>query len=271
MFFSLSCQEKLKTACLSCSVITKSERKHKKSFHWVCSRPFLSCSFTEFTAHFPKCWSIFWTIFRTCVISFLCCKMGLVDSCCLMFQVLLSHISAHPSTWSTTVSRHANQTWTATWNPWSPCGADAPKAERLPSLSTPWAGSKVSSHHSDSSGTLNVLIVTLLNVCVSRLSAGFGFQLLVDMIRFFPVSHVVQLGHSGITQCPPLTPEFLRTAQGFQTHPPAQTALDEFTESQIPPRSYTHLIVQSEFQGVARQGTSWVQNMKWSGCVGINS
>ncbi|XP_073325716.1 polynucleotide 5'-hydroxyl-kinase NOL9 [Pagrus major] len=85
---------------------------------------------------------------------------------------------------------------------------------------------------------------------------GFGFQLLVDMIRFFPVSHVVQLGHSGIMQCPPLTPEFLRTAQGFQTHPPAQTALDEFTESHVPPRSYTHLIVQSEFQGVARQGTS---------------
>lgn len=85
---------------------------------------------------------------------------------------------------------------------------------------------------------------------------GFGFQLLVDMIRFFPVSHVVQLGHSGITQCPALNPEFLRTAQGYQTHPPAQTALDEFTESNIPPRSYVHLIVQSEFQGVGRQGTA---------------
>ncbi|XP_044067655.1 polynucleotide 5'-hydroxyl-kinase NOL9 [Siniperca chuatsi] len=85
---------------------------------------------------------------------------------------------------------------------------------------------------------------------------GFGFQVLVDMIRFFPVSHVVQLGHSGITQCPALTPEFLRTAHGCQTHPPAQTALDEFTESHNTPRSYTHLIVQSEFQGVGRQGTA---------------
>ncbi|KAM9350837.1 polynucleotide 5'-hydroxyl-kinase NOL9 [Symphorus nematophorus] len=85
---------------------------------------------------------------------------------------------------------------------------------------------------------------------------GFGFQLLVDMIRFFPVSHVVQLCHGGTTQCPALTPDFLRTAHGFQTHPPAQTALDEFTEIHSPPRSYTHLIVQSEFQGVGRQGTT---------------
>lgn len=85
---------------------------------------------------------------------------------------------------------------------------------------------------------------------------GFGFQLLVDMIRFFPVSHVVQLGHGGITQCPALSPDFLRTAQGFQTHPPAQTALGELTESQSPPTSYTHLLVQSQFQGVARQGTA---------------
>ncbi|XP_071333409.1 polynucleotide 5'-hydroxyl-kinase NOL9 [Trachinotus anak] len=85
---------------------------------------------------------------------------------------------------------------------------------------------------------------------------GFGFQLLVDMIRFFPVSHVVQLGHGGSTHCPPLTPEFLRTAHGCQTHPPAQTALDEFTESHSPPRSYTHLIVQSEFQGAGSQGTA---------------
>lgn len=85
---------------------------------------------------------------------------------------------------------------------------------------------------------------------------GFGFKLLVDMIRFFPVSHVVQLGHNGTTQCPALSPEFLRTADGYQTHPPSQTALDEFTEGHSPPRSYAHLIVQSEFQGVARQGTA---------------
>lgn len=85
---------------------------------------------------------------------------------------------------------------------------------------------------------------------------GFGFQLLVDMIRFFPVSHVVQLSHSGVTQCPSMTPEFLRTAHGHQTHPPAVTALDEFSESHSPPKSYTHVIVQSEFQGAGRQGTA---------------
>ncbi|KAK2851830.1 hypothetical protein Q5P01_008106 [Channa striata] len=85
---------------------------------------------------------------------------------------------------------------------------------------------------------------------------GFGFQLLVDMIRLFPISHVVQLGHSGSTQCPALTPDFLRTAHGCQTHPPAHTALDEFTERHTPPRSYTHLIVQTEFQGVGCQGTA---------------
>lgn len=88
---------------------------------------------------------------------------------------------------------------------------------------------------------------------------GFGFQLLVDMIRLFPVSHVVQLSHSGVTQCPALSPEFLRTAQGYQTHPPAQTALDEFTESHSPPRSYSLIMVQSEFQGAGRQGTSRLQ------------
>ncbi|XP_076023277.1 polynucleotide 5'-hydroxyl-kinase NOL9 [Genypterus blacodes] len=85
---------------------------------------------------------------------------------------------------------------------------------------------------------------------------GFGLQLLVDMIRFFPVTHVVQLGHGGTIQCPALTPEFLRTAHGCQTHPPAQTALDELTESHSPPRIYSHLIAQAEFQGVGRQGTS---------------
>ncbi|XP_063321603.1 polynucleotide 5'-hydroxyl-kinase NOL9 [Pelmatolapia mariae] len=85
---------------------------------------------------------------------------------------------------------------------------------------------------------------------------GFGFKLLVDMIRFFPVSHVVQLSHSGVNQCPALTPDFLRTANGFQTHPPTQTALDEFTESHSPPRIYSHISIQAEFQGVGSQGTA---------------
>lgn len=85
---------------------------------------------------------------------------------------------------------------------------------------------------------------------------GFGFDVLVDMIRFLPVSHVVQISHSGINQCPALTPEFLKTAHGYQTHPPAQTALAEFTESLSTSKNYTHLDLQSEFQGVGRQGTA---------------
>lgn len=95
-----------------------------------------------------------------------------------------------------------------------------------------------------------------LNLYLFWLFTGFGFQLLVDMIRSFPVSHVVQISHNGVNQCPALTPEFLRTAHGFQTHPPAQTALDEFTENHSPPQSYVHLDVQSEFNGIGRQGTA---------------
>ena len=86
--------------------------------------------------------------------------------------------------------------------------------------------------------------------------AGFGFQLLVDMLRLLPVSHVVQLGHGESMQCPTLTPDLLQTAQGYLTKPPAHTAMDEFTEGQSPARTFTHLAVQSTFQGVGRQGAS---------------
>uniref|UniRef100_I3KIC7 Polynucleotide 5'-hydroxyl-kinase NOL9 n=1 Tax=Oreochromis niloticus TaxID=8128 RepID=I3KIC7_ORENI len=77
---------------------------------------------------------------------------------------------------------------------------------------------------------------------------GFRFQLLVHMIRFFPVSHVVQLSHSGFSHCPALTPDFLRTANGFQTHP--------LIESHSHPRMYSHISIQAEFQGVGSQGTA---------------
>ncbi|CAL8368189.1 unnamed protein product [Lota lota] len=85
---------------------------------------------------------------------------------------------------------------------------------------------------------------------------GFGFQLLVDVIRLLPVSHVVQLGHGESMQCPTLTPDLLQMAQGYLTKPPAHTAMDEFTEGHSPARTYTHLAVQSAFQGVGRQGAS---------------
>ncbi|XP_061908554.1 polynucleotide 5'-hydroxyl-kinase NOL9 [Entelurus aequoreus] len=82
---------------------------------------------------------------------------------------------------------------------------------------------------------------------------GFGLQLLVDLLRFLPVSHVVQISHDGVGQCPDLTPDFLRTANGVQTHPPAQTALEEFTESHSPPQSYVHLSVNNQYQGAGCQ------------------
>ncbi|KAJ3586443.1 hypothetical protein NHX12_012841 [Muraenolepis orangiensis] len=85
---------------------------------------------------------------------------------------------------------------------------------------------------------------------------GFGFQLLVDVLRLLPVSHVVQLGHGESMQCPTLTPDLLQTAQGYLTKPPAHTAMDEFTEGHSPARTYVHLAVQSAFQGVGRQGAS---------------
>ncbi|XP_077569974.1 polynucleotide 5'-hydroxyl-kinase NOL9 [Stigmatopora nigra] len=87
---------------------------------------------------------------------------------------------------------------------------------------------------------------------------GFGLQLLVDMLRFFPVSHVIQLTHGdGTAQFPALTPEFLRTAQGFHTHPPAQTALDEFTDvERSSDRGYVHMSVISDFEGAGCQGAS---------------
>lgn len=83
---------------------------------------------------------------------------------------------------------------------------------------------------------------------------GLGLQLLVDIIRLFPVSHVVQISHNGPAQCPTLTPEHMRSAQGFLTQPPAQTALDEFMENHSTPRSYTHHPISAEFEGAGRVG-----------------
>lgn len=86
---------------------------------------------------------------------------------------------------------------------------------------------------------------------------GFGFQLLVDVLRLLPVSHVVQLGHGESMHCPTLTPDLLQMAAGYHTKPPAHTAMDGFTEGgHSPGRTYAHLAVQSAFQGVGRQGAS---------------
>ncbi|KAM6976958.1 polynucleotide 5'-hydroxyl-kinase NOL9 [Aplochiton taeniatus] len=83
---------------------------------------------------------------------------------------------------------------------------------------------------------------------------GLGRQLLVDVIRLFPVSQVVQICHNGPAQCPHLTPEHMRSAQGFLTQPPAQTALDGFMENHGTPKSPAHYLISSEFEGAGRVG-----------------
>ncbi|XP_064155310.1 polynucleotide 5'-hydroxyl-kinase NOL9 [Anguilla rostrata] len=82
---------------------------------------------------------------------------------------------------------------------------------------------------------------------------GFGFQLLVDLIRLFSVTHVVQLSYGSTTQCADLTPAFMSSAPGWQTRPPAPP-----TEEQAAPQPHVLLSVQSEFEGA---GT--VSNMRY--------
>ncbi|XP_020314602.1 polynucleotide 5'-hydroxyl-kinase NOL9 [Oncorhynchus kisutch] len=84
---------------------------------------------------------------------------------------------------------------------------------------------------------------------------GFGFQLLVDIIRLFSISHVVQLSSGDKVMCPQLTPEFLRSSHGWQTHPPVQSALGEDNSGTHPAqRSYTLFRIHSEFEGAGRPG-----------------
>ncbi|KAL2103896.1 hypothetical protein ACEWY4_000764 [Coilia grayii] len=98
-----------------------------------------------------------------------------------------------------------------------------------------------------SSGDMPVIINTMGWV------KGLGFQLLVDLVRLFSVTHVVQLSFGGTSQCPALTPELLRTAHGWQTHPPAPPALGQ-AELQEAPHSHVFLSVQSEFEGAGTSG-----------------
>ncbi|XP_062397026.1 polynucleotide 5'-hydroxyl-kinase NOL9 [Sardina pilchardus] len=98
-----------------------------------------------------------------------------------------------------------------------------------------------------SSGDMPVIINTMGWV------RGLGFQLLVDLVRFFSVTHVVQLSFGETSQCPALTPDFLRTAHGWQTHPPAQPALGQ-PENQEAPHSHVFLSIHSEFQGAGTSG-----------------
>nr|XP_023847407.1 polynucleotide 5'-hydroxyl-kinase NOL9-like [Salvelinus alpinus] len=55
--------------------------------------------------------------------------------------------------------------------------------------------------------------------------------------------------------CPQLTPEFLRSSHGWQTHPLAQSALGEDNSGSHPLQwSYTLFSIHSEFEGVGRPG-----------------
>ncbi|XP_067302275.1 polynucleotide 5'-hydroxyl-kinase NOL9 [Pseudorasbora parva] len=83
---------------------------------------------------------------------------------------------------------------------------------------------------------------------------GHGFQILVDLIRLFSVTHVVQLSFGNTSQCQLLTPEFLRIAHGWQTHPPTPSTLTEEPGSYLTIRSHVFLSVQSEFEGAGTPG-----------------
>ncbi|XP_066526144.1 polynucleotide 5'-hydroxyl-kinase NOL9 [Hoplias malabaricus] len=83
---------------------------------------------------------------------------------------------------------------------------------------------------------------------------GHGFQVLVDLIRFFSVTHIVQLSYGDTPQCQALTPEFLRSAQGWQTHPPSQPSLAEEAANHLTARSHVLLSIHSEFEGAGVSG-----------------
>ncbi|XP_053498968.1 polynucleotide 5'-hydroxyl-kinase NOL9 [Ictalurus furcatus] len=83
---------------------------------------------------------------------------------------------------------------------------------------------------------------------------GHGFQVLVDLIRFFSVTHVVQLSYGDTPQCHTLTPDFLRSAHGWHTHPPAQSALAEDPANQLIGRGHMLLSIHSEFEGAGTAG-----------------
>ncbi|TSL61239.1 Polynucleotide 5'-hydroxyl-kinase NOL9 [Bagarius yarrelli] len=83
---------------------------------------------------------------------------------------------------------------------------------------------------------------------------GHGFQVLVDLIRFFSVTHVIQLSYGDTPQCHTLTPDFLRSAHGWQTHPPAQSALAEEPANQLTAQGHMLLGIHSEFEGAGTAG-----------------
>ncbi|XP_030625442.1 polynucleotide 5'-hydroxyl-kinase NOL9 [Chanos chanos] len=83
---------------------------------------------------------------------------------------------------------------------------------------------------------------------------GHGFQVLVDLIRFFSVTHVVQLSYGDTPQCQSLTPEFMRSAHGFQTHPPAPPTLGDESDNHATARNHVLLAVRSEFEGAGSAG-----------------
>lgn len=83
---------------------------------------------------------------------------------------------------------------------------------------------------------------------------GQGLQILTDLIRLFSVTHVVQLTYGDVPQSHLLTPDFLRTAHGWQTHPPTPSTLTEVSASDLALRSHVFLQIVSEFEGAGTAG-----------------
>ncbi|XP_051947607.1 polynucleotide 5'-hydroxyl-kinase NOL9-like [Xyrauchen texanus] len=77
---------------------------------------------------------------------------------------------------------------------------------------------------------------------------GQGFQILVDLIRLFSVTHVVQLSYGNVPQCQHLTPDVLSTAHGWHTHPPTPPT------SHLTVRSHVLLSILSEFECAGTSG-----------------
>lgn len=97
-------------------------------------------------------------------------------------------------------------------------------------------------------------IMSLDTFFFNSFPTGHGFQVLVDLIRFFSVTHVVQLSYGDTPQCHTLTPDFLHSAHGWHTQPPAQSALAEEPGNQLTAQGHVLLNVHSEFEGAGTSG-----------------
>lgn len=83
---------------------------------------------------------------------------------------------------------------------------------------------------------------------------GQGLQILIDLIRLFSVTHVVQLTCKDTPQSHHLTPDLLKVTHGWQTHPPTPSTLTEAPASNHGVQSHLFLNIISEFEGAGTPG-----------------